>query len=135
MDTEELRALDAEIAEKLFDARLTHRSSGYGLLAINGTGKVERDETDCKFCGRRLEASEYLKMEQCIEAAPHYSSDIAAAMQVVERCGDVVMTNRGKSWFVQFFRTEDDTPLGDYASYSLPEAICRAALATVSGGK
>lgn len=66
---------------------------------------------------------------------PHYSESIEAAMQVVEKLRDkkndryCEMTNIDGPWEAMFW--QGATPLGKRQSDSLPEAICRAALAAI----
>lgn len=60
---------------------------------------------------------------------PRYSSDIGAAMLLVDRWhGDVDMRRQNGFWLVTFFE-----PSREYRAIeeTLPEAICRAALAAV----
>ena len=88
-----------------------------------------------------------------IVIAPHYSSDIVAAMEVVEKFIDIGgrVSLRGMRcvtegwadeykplWRVNFYRFQRNVPAGTRFSFdseaeSLPEAICRAALALVDG--
>ena len=69
-----------------------------------------------------------------------YSTDIGAAMQVVERLRAsnwyVTLSNgderAGKEWFVEFLRSDGKYLYnGEADCDSLPEAICRAALKAV----
>lgn len=126
------RELDKAVAERVFGLTLAHQSSGYGSMSMGGNGSVIHSETSCKFCGGMRPDADYLKGNRCIHAAPRYSIDIAAAMEVVEKM-------RGDKWSFACTLYEGLLP---YASFckrtaassrnaiapTLPEAICRAAL-------
>lgn len=71
-----------------------------------------------------------------LNCVPYYSTDIAAAMEVVEKMrvlklgvciDDASLPN---PWFVDF---DDGKKRGTATAPTLPEAICRAALATING--
>lgn len=115
------RELDALIAEKVM-----------GLVW---------DETHCRICGWKLSAT----VEQgCVKDScslrpppsrradepPHYSTDIAAAWQVVEKISSysltVIITNHmaAEGWNVEILGLEED--IGADAT-TAPEAICLAA--------
>lgn len=71
----------------------------------------------------------------CLEIVPHYSSDIASAMDVVHKLRvsdglDIEMESTSDNWEVILWNWE--RPVGKAICESLPEAICRAALEAVS---
>lgn len=109
------RELDAVIAQRVID------------ILCDG----ERTPDDSIWCHRHGKGATV--------GTKHYSSDIAAAMEVVERfrergLGVAIADNMGKApWEVRF--VNDPTVGGTFVGEgdTLPLAICRAALESVKG--
>lgn len=69
-----------------------------------------------------------------MQIVPDYSTDIAAAMEVIEKMWHQNLMPRlwkAQMWNVEFWQMDGDAYLGSYSGNSLPEAICRAALEAV----
>jgi hypothetical protein len=62
-----------------------------------------------------------------------YSSDIAAAMEVVEKMRERFFPRlwAAQLWNVEFDLIETETFAANYSAESLPEAICQASLAAL----
>lgn len=136
------RELDAAVAERILNVALAHGPSNFGFLAISNAGIVS--ETNCVYCGRRFSDAFFLQQDRCIYAAPHCSTNFAAAMEVVERMqardyGWTILSHPDHEWTVACF--ELDRPFtseegrGKIRSHSLPQAICLAALAAIDSRK
>ena len=115
------RDLDAEVAERVMGWK--HYQSQRGLKLTF-------------FLSPEIYATHYIQSQSLVEVssgneenAPRYSESIEAAMQVVEKLGDVTMVKGHGLWFAEFCKA--DKPTGNGRSVSLPEAICRAALSAV----
>lgn len=122
------RALDAEVARAVF---------GIDTKQLQYCERWEWEPHQtynqrCPRCGAwRLTNMPDMKSGPCLISIPAYSSDVAAAMLVVDRwTGDASMRRQNGFWLVTFFR-----PSEEFRSVepTLPEALCRAALAAVRG--
>lgn len=139
--SEELRKLDAEVAEKVFGQPLTSLCSTFKQSRCDGEVR-----TVCGACGRHGHGNCYGNgtgqiQTRCEDAclAPYYSSDISAAMEVVEKMRErgfvVGMFGDRIDWCAEVFRLVEHYDsigkemIGVARHTSLPEAICRAALA------
>lgn len=133
------RELDAEVAEMMGHQR-AHMPSGYGTMVMGGMGQIFVDEQTCRYCQKMMPSADFMKGEICKAAAAPYSSDIAAAMEVVEKmlgtfsfscaCGS------DRIWQVAFLDIEramrgDAQSNSDGLASTLPEAICKAALKSI----
>ena len=136
------RALDAEIAERVF---------GRTLVAVSRL-KAGPFEAVIKCEGREIgeygqyyleDGSKiYLGKPFSFRHIPHYSTSIAAAWLVVEKLDRITdltsFRHEGKLWYSFGFERPDGTRLSDDAeAETLPLVIARAALAAIrtsSGG-
>ena len=125
-----LRELDAEIAEKVIFHSGKHSDDGEGwcgdcgeemhrfkLMAAHQYGTPEPEETKC--------------------LGKHYSTDISAAMEVVEKIRDrklglpFMNMQTNNTWRVWFGTKRAIRDSDVWYAETLPVAICRAALAAV----
>ena len=134
------RELDALIAEKVFGFEVIEVQEVNPLLAglrrgLKGRKLNKTEMWECLETYKKLKNGKYL---------PHYSTDIAAAWQVVEKLrADCVFANigpdpsEGGGYNCQFHWAEGhdefDIRLEDAAAPTAPLAICRAALKVVKG--
>lgn len=107
---------------------------------------IEWDASRCRVCGWKLAGH---IMDGCVadncamrphpypraDAPPHYSTDIAAAFQVVEKMRDrgaeLTLATKFNAWRVHIgFAAPDYRSILEYAD-TPPLAICRAALAAL----
>ena len=107
------RELDARVAEKVM-----------GLYPVRHCGKL--------YEFARKDPNAPLN----IVRLSHYSTDIRAAFEVVEKLGEdgwIVTLHRDLKWFCDlvWFTADDTTWLPTTEADTLPEAICLAALKTV----
>ena len=134
------RELDALVAEKVMGWALEHRLVGAGTLA-----DPKRLEPEQAVYRVRSEADSYWQnwspdgADRVLDdMLPRYSTDIAAAWDVVEWLHDagklfvLWATTQGR-WIAQvFIRGDDDTgPVADKDADTAPRAICLAALQAV----
>lgn len=117
--SDDLRELDAQVAERIMGWLPPSHAD---TVAMRGRQFMSHSTYD----------GLYLSPLGEIRQVPRYSSDIAAAMEVVERLQidgyDVEMLGHD-GWYVVFRETHAPTPKTFGAT--LPEAICRAALKAV----
>lgn len=138
------RELDAAVAERVMGYSLVPRS-----VAIERDGCITIPTPDALDGGGVLHVEHFADDPYFITQYPddplharmyavhEFSTDIAAAMEVVEKMREKgfrweALTPRGTGWRIRCFPA-DDAPDG-YTQFRglLPEAICRAALATVN---
>jgi hypothetical protein len=139
--SDELRELDIQVSEKVM--KIEPRLDWHVMNA---------DETaSCLPCETSREAQEWLDARPALKDRYHvgawkryppYSSDISAAMQVVERMAGLgwqievtnphklhePLTDNVRVWYVRFVNDENDLNSWSDERDSLPEAICRAAI-------
>lgn len=138
------RELDALVAERVMGREVLYQSGNISRTA-NDDGQhaemwvgrpttLERCQKDCSEWNTGMR----LRLKPMPKGNPRYSTDIAAAMQVVEKLRgqslavSIMDTDAGAggNWSVTF-----DSPVRGFEAecLSLPEAICRAALQAVTG--
>lgn len=127
------RELDALIAEKVFGWTAERRSDAsmreVSLLAPGIAGKPWRFTQYLNESGTSRELGDF--------GPPHYSTDIAAAWEVVARMkGYLVLKQTGYRvpdfWSAEFVGYRDSLVIGEA---SAPLAICKAALKAVAALK
>jgi len=126
------RELDAEIAEKVMGWKHWRGRAGVFFLspAVIESNSRARDY---------IREGIFTEVESGNEEnAPHFSSEIAAAMQVVEKMqgeGFVVLMRNVNKWYVEFSpkTLNSDQHFGRTQHASLPMAICLAAREAVKG--
>jgi hypothetical protein len=124
-DWRTLRALDAEIAERVMGwTRHSDRMHPTDNRTINGVLYCPPDYPNTSLGG--------------FNCVPHYSGDIKAAMEVVGKMRSYgwnahASTIAVKGWYCEFIKVSGNTAeFHKEESDSLPEAICLAALALVN---
>lgn len=127
--SQELRALDAAVAEKVM---------GYGV--------IQKAEDHRDGWGHTSEGGWFEFMPDLwvagdpLHPVPHYSRDWSAMQRVVERMAelgwDVTMRNQRNpaANYAQFQNDDYRKHSESGTTLSLPEAVCRAALAAVGAG-
>ena len=111
------RELDAQVAEKVMRLYDVHKA---------GKGEWLQHEGCFAFVGERV----YRDDKGFFTKLPYYSTDIAAAWEVMEKLlwwwGDVDLRSNSPKWECGW---EGDGGIWDHATAdTAPEAICRAAL-------